>query len=466
MAYLPDHTSESKYKDPKNNVDYYYLTSNRIKQPPQTIGESLQYLGPSLIITASIVGSGELIMTTTLGAKAGYVALWVIILSCMVKVAIQLEFGKHAIGTGESSLQAFNHLSGPVWKGANWSVWSWLVLKTIQLVQYGGIVGGVALALNMAVPDVPIWIWACLAGGSTGYLVYIGSYRTIEKFAIGLTALFSIFTIVCVLLLQMTPYHVEPGNLIEGIQFKLPLSAVGVAIAAFGITGVSADEIVSYPYWCLEKGYAAYTGPYDASPDWTERAKGWINVMYWDAFLSMVIYTVTTAAFYILGAAILHGSGEIPSGNAIISTLSRIYTESAGPAAMGIFLGGAIVVLFSTLFVACASGTRMYTDALAQVGVLDFFNKEQRRAWFNGFAWGLPVLWTVLYLAIQLPLMLVAAGGIALSILLLIILYAAFHFRYQRLVPELRPGKLYDCFFWLSFIAIAGVGVITLRNFI
>ena len=49
----------------------YIVTEANIKAPPQHWLERLRYLGPGLILTASIVGSGELIMTTILGAKAG-----------------------------------------------------------------------------------------------------------------------------------------------------------------------------------------------------------------------------------------------------------------------------------------------------------------------------------------------------------------------------------------------------------
>ena len=63
--------------------------------PPNSLLGTLSRLGPSMILSASIVGSGELIMTTTLGAQAGFVALWVILISCLVKVCVQLEFGKH-----------------------------------------------------------------------------------------------------------------------------------------------------------------------------------------------------------------------------------------------------------------------------------------------------------------------------------------------------------------------------------
>ena len=46
-------------------------------EPPRGFFSSLKYLGPGLILSAAIVGSGELIATTALGAKAGFAVLWV-----------------------------------------------------------------------------------------------------------------------------------------------------------------------------------------------------------------------------------------------------------------------------------------------------------------------------------------------------------------------------------------------------
>lgn len=71
-----------------NNQQDAYL------DPPRVFRSKFKFLGPGLILSASIVGSGELIATTLLGAKGGFIALWVILVSCLVKVAIQVEFGK------------------------------------------------------------------------------------------------------------------------------------------------------------------------------------------------------------------------------------------------------------------------------------------------------------------------------------------------------------------------------------
>ncbi len=120
-----------------------------------------------------------------------------------------------------------------------------------------------------------------------------------------------------------------------------------MAIGAFGITGVASDEIIAYTYWCQEKGYATFTGPNDGSENWRYRAQGWIKIMYLDAFLAMIIYTLVTASFYLLGAAILHGNDALPDGMDLINSLAAIYTESLGKGARyGYLIGAFFRIIF------------------------------------------------------------------------------------------------------------------------
>src|SRR5687768_14490409 len=144
-------------------ADHYIITEKTIKEPPTSFWGRLQFLGPGFILSASIVGSGELIATTTLGAKAGFTTFWIIILSCLVKVALQIEFGKHAIITGESPMNSFNKLPGFRIKGGSWAVWSVFFLMTLKVVQLGGMLGGTAIVLNMLFPLVSISVWAAIA---------------------------------------------------------------------------------------------------------------------------------------------------------------------------------------------------------------------------------------------------------------------------------------------------------------
>ncbi|PHN04954.1 Nramp family divalent metal transporter [Flavilitoribacter nigricans] len=441
------------------NTDPYVLTTAKILEPPTSFSEKLKHLGPGFILSASIVGSGELIATTTLGARAGFITFWVIIISCLVKVAVQVEFGKHTILTGETSMKAFNQLPGPKLGRARWTVWLIFLFMFIKLLQVGGIIGGVAIILNMTFPQIGMPIWALLTATAVALLIFRGYYRFIEKFSLGMIGFFTLFTFSSLYFLGYTPYAMEWSDITSGLSFQLPPEAVAIAFGAFGITGVGGDEIIHYNYWCLEKGYAAHTGPRDDSEAWKARARGWIRVMYLDALLAMIVYTVVTAAFYLLGAAVLHAQGTVPEGYQMVESLSMMYTESIGPQAKPAFLLGAFVVLFSTLFAALAAWTRQWADIFGQIGLIDFYNLAVRKKAIAILAWVIPFLWALLFLFIQLPVLMVISGGIAGSFLLFIVVAASLHFRYKRLHPDFRPNITYDILLWVSILTIVGVGI-------
>ncbi|MEQ6121545.1 Nramp family divalent metal transporter [Reichenbachiella sp. MALMAid0571] len=436
----------------------YVLNSDSIQEPPVSLIDKLKYLGPGFILSASIVGSGELIATTSLGAKAGFVTFWVIIVSCLVKVAIQVEFGKYAIYSGETTMKAFNRLPGFKIGKAHWTIWTWLGLMIIKFLQMGGIVGGAALILNIAFPDVSVIVWSFLSAISVSLLIYKGYYKFIEQISVVLIAAFTILTLVSVGFVQYTPYAISLDEFLSGLTFSLPKEMVIVAFGAFGITGIGGDEIMSYNYWLIEKGYAAYTGPREETENWRNRAKGWIKIMYLDAVVSMIIYTLSTAAFYLLGATILNRQGLLPEGMELIKTLTSLYTESLGPWANIIFLIAAFIVLYSTLFGALAIWTRLFPDAFSQIGWIDFTNTKQRKKIIAILAWSFPFIWASLFLLMKAPALMVLIGGLTTSVILLIVVYASLYFRYKFLPDFLKPGLAYDMLFWTSVLSILIVG--------
>ncbi|KQS32852.1 Nramp family divalent metal transporter [Dyadobacter sp. Leaf189] len=429
----------------------------KILNPPTTFFGRLRYLGPGFILSAAIVGSGELIATTALGAKAGFVMFWIIILSCLAKVALQLEFGKNAIYSGTFIMHNFNQLPGLRLGKAHWSIWLWLSLQGLKLLQVGGIVGGVAIVLHMAWPGIPVNAWAVISVLLTSFWVYKGNYSVVEKGSLVMIMLFTSVILISLFLLQDTQYAIKWPDIQSGLEFTLPAGMVAAAFGAFGITGVGGDEIMYYNYWCIEKGYAAYSGPNDNSREWSERAKGWFDVMYLDAVLSMVVYTIVTAAFYLLGAAVLHSQGNVPEGYKMVETLSGIFTETLGPWAKNLFLVGAFFVLYSTLFTATASWARVWGDAFGQLGWIKFDTEASQRKTIGILSWALPVVWCVLFLFFQSPVMMVTLGGIATSVLLLLIVYVSLVFRFRDLPGALKPSLLYDAFFWVSVVSILTV---------
>ena len=65
---------------------------------------ALRKIGPGIILAGSIIGSGELMLTTSLGAEYGFVFLWLILFSCVIKVFVQIELGRYAISSGKPTL--------------------------------------------------------------------------------------------------------------------------------------------------------------------------------------------------------------------------------------------------------------------------------------------------------------------------------------------------------------------------
>ena len=274
----------------------------------------IKHLGPGLIITACIVGSGELIATPKVGAEYGFTLLWFIIAGCMIKVLVQVELGRYAISKGMTTLEAMDSMPGPRFI-VSWLVWCWLFMFIGILFQLGGIVGGVGkvvmeLGWISGMGGNGDRIIALAVSGVTIAILASGKYKPVEIFSTIMVVLFTVATLFALGSLQWSPemaeYSIKWADIKEGFKFKLP-GDFSTAFAAFGIIGVGASELIYYPYWCLEKGYAKNVGPYDPTNVWYDRAKGWLRVMRFDAGLSMVVYTGATVAFFLLGSALLHG---------------------------------------------------------------------------------------------------------------------------------------------------------------
>ena len=445
--------------------DPYEQRDHLVSEAPSSLWRQLKYLGPGFILSASIVGSGELIATTTLGARAGFVTFWIILMSCLIKVCVQLEFGRYTIIHARTPMEAFNGLPGKKLGKAHWSIWTFFVLMVFKILQVGGVLGGVAIILHMLAPALPMGVCAFFIAVIVALMIFKGYYTFIEKFSLSMIVLFTLFTFVCLYFLKYTDYSVTLDDVFSGLQFALPKEAVGVAIAAFGITGVGGDEIIAYNYWCLEKGYAAKAGAYDNSRESIDRIKGWTRVMYVDAVTAMIVYTTVTAAFYLLGAAVLHAAGTVPEGYEMVNILATMYTESLGPGARVFFMVGAFMVLFSTLFAALAAWTRQFSDIFGQLGWMNFRDENDRKKSIAYLSWTFPFLWAAMFLFIKLPVLMILIGGVVTSLILLLVIWVVVHFRYRRTPPVFHPSMTYDLILWLSIVStvlIATYGIVKL----
>jgi len=425
-------------------------------EAPTTLRGLLRHLGPGFIITATIVGSGELIVTPKLGASVGFTLLWFIILGCALKVFVQIQLARTAVATGRTTLEALDTMPGPRAR-VSWVLWLWLAMYLSLIVQVSGIVGGIAgVFAELGVGGGPR-AWALPVGISCAVLLASGRYQAVERGATWMVALFTISAIVSVAVLQGTDYRISGAELWSGLRFDLPDSFT-VAFAAFGVIGVGASELIYYPYWCLEKGYARHIGADDGSTAWHARALGWLRVMKVDAGVSLVLYTGITVAFYLLGAAVLHRSGLEVTNADMIHVLSQMFRASFGEGALLVFLVGAFFALYSTYFGATAANARLGADALALFGVVRYADDRARLRMVRHLSVGISLMCAALYLAWSQPVTLVLIGATGQALMLPFLGIAAVRFG-RQIDPRLR-GPIWERLgLWVSAAAMATLGL-------
>lgn len=439
-------------------ADPYSLRPEDVEEPPTSLGRALRRLGPGMVMAAAIVGSGELIATTTLGAQVGYAALWIVLLSCLVKPVVQAELGRYTVATGETGLEGLSRVPGPRIRGVGWVAWAWAVMVLTSLVQVGGMFGGLAQVTHLLVPSVPIHAWVGAFLLLTLALLLGGGYERIERFSFVKVGFFTLLTVLAALVLTRMPQYFSWNQAASGLAPTLPASGLATAVAVFGITGVGGTELFMYPYWCVEKGYARFVGRRDAGAAWLARARGWIRLMHVDILLSMVVYTIATVAFYFLGAGVLHGMGLVPAGREMIPTLSNLYTQTLGGWALPLFYLGATVTLYGTIFAATAAHSRVYADFCRLLGCFARDDYARRVAYRRGFVVLLSVFPASLYLLFESPVKMVVAGGLVQALLLPLAGIGAIYLHHRRVPPELRPHRLVTLALWLCTAVMAAAG--------
>jgi Mn2+/Fe2+ NRAMP family transporter len=305
-------------------------------------------------------------------------------------------------------------------------------------------------------------IWSVLA--TLLVLVLLrGKYRTIERLCFILVGLFTLLTLVNLLALQFDPdYAIHAANIGKGFCFRLPplgdtLSAqpLAAAVALLGIVGIGVSELIFYPYWCLEKGYARQIGPCDESDTWAARARGWLRVMRWDVFVSLAVCMLVTVAFYLIGAAVLHRHSIAPAGIELVDTLATVYSsiEYFGAVGRALFLMAAVFVLFSTFFVVTAGNARVAADAI-DVFYVRPRDEQAYRQRVQRFVWIFPLIGLILYSLYKEPIKLALLSGVMQALMLPLLAVAAVYFRYRRCDTRLAPGKRWDIGLWCSLLAI------------
>ena len=445
--------------------------NNNHQKAPRTISDRLKFIGPSAIVTGSVVGSGSIVMTPLLGAAAGFTLLWWLLLSIWTKPIIQAEISRYVVVTKKTFLEAFAEIPGPKTiingKTASWLVWFMFLGVLPAIIGMGGLVGAVAEAGNNMFPSISIELWVILSCLITWLILLRGSYSILENILLGMVLIFSLITLFIAISMQSTSYELSINQVFSGLSFSLPFEHLPLALAVFGFTGISYGEIMAYTYWCLEKGYA------QGNSDDIQETKRWISTMQTDVWVTIFFITIGTLPFFFLGAGVLHTLPQLQESLAtqsfwdvdIISVLQNMFSLVLGDWAKWLFIILAFFILYSTLLSGTAAFTRTITDYLISMGFI--LEKENtRKKLIKAIAFLVPFLSGIFYFLLPNPITLLLIAGIWAAMGLPIVNIGAIYLS-NKLSKELQPNSFIKSILWLSFIfqiSIAALIVIDISS--
>jgi Mn2+/Fe2+ NRAMP family transporter len=423
-----------------------------IKEPPRGFLNVLRHIGPGIVLSGSVIGSGELLVTTRMGAQFGYIFLWGVILCCIIKYFVQIELGRLCISKNLTSVQAFNLFPIAKMRGTTILNIFFFVILALLTPILAGIIGSCAGLLHSIFPSIHAKLWGIILYASVIIILWRGYYGDVEGLVVALVGCFSLAIIICFFLMQGTEYHVTGHDFLSGLTFKIPPGGALIAMGLMGSVGVTAGELFMYPYWLKEKGYGRYVGPQAGTngEEWAGRLRGWMAVLKADALICTLIATIITIAYYLVSASILHyGLGKVPTGIPVVEGLASMFTESYGRWSYGIFMFGAFCTLYSTFYVNSAAWGRLWTDFFNSLRIIEVDRPEARRRWHRFFQTLWPTLWLLFFLGIPKPMIMLIWGvrfnGLWLPFLALAVAYLA-----KLVLDEVRGSRITFIALWTT----------------
>jgi NRAMP (natural resistance-associated macrophage protein)-like metal ion transporter len=190
------------------------------------IPSRLRSIGPAALVSAAFIGPGTLTTCTLAGAGYGYALLWALLFSVIATVVLQEMAARLGIITRMGLGEAL-HARFP--EGAGRLISILLIVSAIVIgnaaYETGNILGG---ALGLEALFGKSRVWGPLIGGVALVLLWLGSYKILEKILVGLVLLMSVFFLVTMFSLRPVYSEILKGLFIPGMPAGSMLTIAGL----------------------------------------------------------------------------------------------------------------------------------------------------------------------------------------------------------------------------------------------
>ncbi len=257
----------------------------------------LKNIGPAALVTAAFIGPGTITTCTIAGANFGYALLWALLFSIIATIVLQEMSARLGI-IGQKGLGEALHDSFPAGIGRLISLV--LILSAIGIgnaaYETGNILGG-ALGIEAVFGKISILesgsfslnIFGPIIGIFAFVLLYLGSYKKLEKILITLVILMSL-----VFLITMIVLWPNLGDILKGLF--LPKTPKGAILTVAGLVGTT---VVPYNLFL----HASLVQERWSSPSDLPKART-------DIWVSILLGGVVSMSIIITSAAAFYGSGQ------------------------------------------------------------------------------------------------------------------------------------------------------------
>lgn len=295
-------------------------------------------IGPGLVIAATGLGAGDLVVASVAGAKYGTAILWAALLGALMKFTMNEGLARWQLATGSTLLEGWaRHLPRFV------SGYFFVYLLLWSFIVAGALIAATGLAAHALYPGLSVSVWGALHSLLAAVLVLTGHYRLLEPLMKLLMAVMMLVVLFCAALVMPEPHAVVSGLLLPSI----PEDSVLFIIGLIGGVGGSVS-ILCYGYWIRER-------------DWTTTAD--LVRARRDLAVAYVLTALFGVAIMIIAAG-LHP--DTVTGPRMALAVADRLGEVAGPAGKWCFLAGFWSAVFSSMLGVWQGIPYLFADFVGQ----------------------------------------------------------------------------------------------------
>ncbi|WP_232284513.1 Nramp family divalent metal transporter [Bacillus timonensis] len=305
--------------DLETKVERTYET---VVNPPSTLKGKLSYIGPGIVVAATGVGAGDLIMASIAGVNYGLMLLWAVFVGAIIKFILSEGIGRMYLATGKTFLQSWHSLG---WVATSY-FWGYAILFGIIYGAAAPTVCGMVLAALF--PGTPVWLGAIISSVAGFILVWFGRYNLLERIMMGFVGLMFITVVGSAIIILASAndvtYQVIPS---------VPKGSFTTILGLIGGVGGSIT-LACYGYWLQAKGW---------------KGKSWIATMKVDNGVAYTVTGIFAVAIMIIAAELLFGTGTTINGNQGLLGLADAYGKRFGNIARWVLLVGFYGAVFTSV---------------------------------------------------------------------------------------------------------------------